>query len=204
MLKDLAIKERNVIFDLDGTLINSAPAILRALKLAFRECNVTLATPLSPSIIGPPLLETISALAGTTNEFVIKSLADSFQHIYDEEICCSSLPFPGVEQFLRDSLNQGYKLYLATNKRQVPTQKIVSHLNWGCIFSGIYSLDSFSPQMNSKSELLCKVVRELGLDGINAVYIGDRDDDAVAALAAGMTFQMVKWPHISPNYLKLK
>ena len=204
MLKELVINEQNVIFDLDGTLIDSAPAILEAFKLAFRECEITLACPLNASIVGPPLSETIAMLAGTTDESVIKALINSFKNIYDEKLCCTSLPFSGVDHFLGDLLLRGHHLYLATNKRQAPTQKIVSYLNWGCIFSGIYSLDSFSPRMASKSELLCKIVNELGLDEKNTIYIGDRNDDSIAALAAGMTFQMVHWSYTYPQHHELK
>ena len=193
MLKVETIKERNVIFDLDGTLLDSASAILQAFRLAFRECAVEIVTPLNASIIGPPLFDTIAMLAGTNNEHVINNLAAIFQSVYDAGLCCESLPFPGVDHLLMNLLENGHELYLATNKRQVPTQKILSHLNWAPLFSGIYSLDSFTPRLSSKSELLGKISEDLCLDRKNTIYIGDREDDGIAALANGMNFKIVNW-----------
>ena len=46
---------RDIVFDLDGTLIDSAPSILASMQAAFDEAGIAPATPLTPALIGPPL-----------------------------------------------------------------------------------------------------------------------------------------------------
>ena len=57
----------HVLFDLDGTLIDSAPAILASYRDAFAACGREAVVPIDASIVGPPLVETLQMLAGTTD-----------------------------------------------------------------------------------------------------------------------------------------
>ena len=55
----------HILFDLDGTLIDSAPAILASFRNAFAEAGITPVVAIDESIIGPPLLETLQILSGS-------------------------------------------------------------------------------------------------------------------------------------------
>ena len=61
------MKYKNIIFDLDGTLIDSSPSIQDALQYSFLECGVTPINQIDQSVIGPPLRKIINGLIVTTN-----------------------------------------------------------------------------------------------------------------------------------------
>ena len=73
----------HILFDLDGTLIDSAPAILASFQAAFAASGVTPVRPISNDIIGPPLTETLQLLAGNTDATLIARLSEAFKASYD-------------------------------------------------------------------------------------------------------------------------
>ena len=73
----------NIIFDLDGTLIDSSTGILTAIEMAFDSCNISLKKPLDITLIGPPLNKLLPILAGTHDEKVLEALTDAFKANYD-------------------------------------------------------------------------------------------------------------------------
>ncbi len=70
------------VFDLDGTLIDSSSGILSALAAAFTSCGVKPVRPLVSQVIGPPLLEMLSLLSGSSDAALIDRLAEKFKYHY--------------------------------------------------------------------------------------------------------------------------
>ena len=68
---------QHILFDLDGTLIDSAPAILASYREAFSRCDVTPARVIDESIVGPPLIETLQLLTASHEPALIERLADA-------------------------------------------------------------------------------------------------------------------------------
>ncbi len=183
----------HVIFDLDGTLIDSAPAILESFRIAFEEFSVKPVVPLTASLIGPPLIETLAKIAGTSDPGVLESLAEAFKNNYDNHGYKNTIYFDGVPDLLVTLKSRGQALYIATNKREKPTAKIIEHLNLGGFFRSVYSLDSFDPALLEKSELLQKLIEEHKLPRGKVSYVGDRHEDTLAAIRAGMYCVKVDW-----------
>ena len=65
---------RSILFDFDGTLIDSAPGILASFEAALRQTGITPAVPLVASLIGPPLPVTAAALVGRDDPVAIDAL----------------------------------------------------------------------------------------------------------------------------------
>ena len=183
----------NIIFDLDGTLIDSSTGILESFANAFSICSLEPIRPLSADIIGPPLMETLSALSGISDKDVLEKLAEEFKSHYDTFGYEKTIVFPEVNEMLSGFIDSGVHMYIATNKRILPTTKIINYLKWNEIFEGVYSLDSFSPSASSKSEVLSKLVESNKLLKDKVVYIGDREEDNLAAIASNIPFLMVSW-----------
>lgn len=177
----LLIDKKNVIFDLDGTLINSATSILNCLKFALDKCAITPQVPLNSKLIGPPLMQTLMKLTGTSNIEILNAVADVFKSNYDGGGYSSCTFWAGIPKILNELNQKKHSLFLATNKRMTPTLKILYYLNWEEFFKAIYTLDKFSPPLMSKTELLARLIYENALDINDTVYIGDRHDDKVAA-----------------------
>ena len=183
----------NIIFDLDGTLIDSSTGILESFANAFSICSLEPIRPFSTDIIGPPLMETLSTLSGISDKDVLEKLAEEFKSHYDTFGYEKTIVFPGINEMLSGFIDSGVHMYIATNKRILPTTKIINYLKWNEIFEGVYSLDSFSPSASSKSEVLSKLVESNKLLKDNVVYIGDREEDSLAAIASNIPFLMVSW-----------
>jgi phosphoglycolate phosphatase len=183
-----------IIFDLDGTLIDSSPSILDAFATAFEACGHEPARPLTPAIIGPPLMATLEILSGSKDPLLLNALAAAFKERYDREGHLSTLVFPGIDEMLQGLVNAGIDLSIATNKRLVPTQNILTHLDWTRYFSSINALDSFTPALSSKSEMLRRLTTGTSTQGTTTpYYIGDRNEDGAAAGASQLPFILALW-----------
>ena len=183
----------NIIFDLDGTLIDSSTSILESFANAFSSYSLEPIRPFSTDIIGPPLMETLSILSGISDKDVLNKLAEEFKSHYDTCGYKKTIVFPGINEMLSRFKDSGIHMYIATNKRILPTTKIINYLKWNEMFEGVYSLDSFSAFASSKSEVLSKLVASNNLIKDNVIYIGDREEDKIAAIANHILFEMAAW-----------
>jgi phosphoglycolate phosphatase len=183
----------HVVFDLDGTLIDSAEAILASFRGAFAECGLTPVRSIEAGIVGPPLGETLKLLAGCEEPDLIARLARAFKHSYDTGGALKTEAYPGVGDMLRALRAAGMKLSIATNKRIYPTRLIVEHIGWGDIFDPIYALDIVSPPLPNKAAMLGHLLIDRRIDTRRAVYVGDRIEDFEAAEANGLPFIAATW-----------
>lgn len=183
----------HVLFDLDGTLIDSAPAILASYAAAFAAVGISPARRLDADIIGPPLLATLRALCPAADEATVRRLAEAFKHSYDSEGYRRTLAYPGIAELLAALRAAGHTLAIATNKRLQPTELILQHLGWREHFVAVYALDMFSPALPHKSAMLARLLDELGIDPLHAVYVGDRIEDGAAADANQLPFIAANW-----------
>lgn len=191
LAKDLNFK--NIIFDLDGTLIDSAEAILESLRIAFINTGNVPIVELDSSLIGPPLFETIVKLLGTNDSDKISPIINEFKIYYDERGFKQSSYFVGIPELLDELKKKKHNLYIATNKRLIPTEKIIDFLDWKNFFSEVYTLDKFNPNLKSKTELITKILKLNKLDLDDTLYVGDRNEDATAAKLNGLSFMLAIW-----------
>ncbi len=136
----------HILFDLDGTLIDSAPAILASFREAFARSGIAPARAIDASVIGPPLAETLELLSGSADPALLGRLAEAFKASYDSEGYQATAAFAGVGELLADLAGAGLTLSIATNKRLHPTRLILDHLGWTGHFAHVYALDLFTPR----------------------------------------------------------
>jgi phosphoglycolate phosphatase len=183
----------NVLFDLDGTLIDSGPSILNALSKAFDNKGVHPLRSLTNELIGPPLGEIIGSLVGVEKTSLVNDIIDEFKKEYDETFCLHGTLYPGVRGVLKELVRRDIRLFVVTNKRAYPTQKILIANDLIDFFEGVYSPDSLSPPVSSKSDLLRNVIAMNRINQTNSVYVGDRSEDLLAAQANGLNFHYAQW-----------
>lgn len=183
----------HILFDLDGTLIDSAPAILASFRDAFAHCGRTPARVIDESIIGPPLLETLELLSGSRDADLIGRLAEGFKASYDSTGYKATLAYGGVGEMLAGLRSAGLNLSIATNKRIHPTRLILEHLGWSAYFEAVYALDLFPERLPHKAAMIGRLLEDRNIPRSRAVYVGDRAEDRDAAFANALPFIAATW-----------
>jgi len=183
----------HILFDLDGTLIDSAPAILASFREAFAQTGIAPVRSIDESIIGPPLLETLQLLSGSQDAALTGRLADAFKASYDTEGYKATAAYAGVGALLASLAGAGLTLSIATNKRIHPTRLILEHLGWHTHFAHVYALDLFAPRLPDKAAMIGRLLADQAIPTDKAIYIGDRSEDGESADANGLPFIAVTW-----------
>ncbi|MBT9496134.1 HAD family hydrolase [Zoogloea oleivorans] len=183
----------HILFDLDGTLIDSAPAILASFRSAFAQTGIQPVIAIDESIIGPPLMETLQLLSGSHDPALIARLADAFKASYDTEGYKATAAYDGVGAMLARLKGAGLSLSIATNKRIHPTRLILEHLGWSGFFDHVYALDLFAPRLPHKAAMIERLIADREIPKEAAIYIGDRSEDGQSADANGLPFIAATW-----------
>jgi phosphoglycolate phosphatase len=182
---------RAVIFDLDGTLIDSAPDIRAALNRVLAADGLA---PLSAEAVremigdgARVLLERGLAAYGRTYEprYLAAFIAD-----YAENAVVETLAYPGIIGALEALRTAGHKLGVCTNKPEKPTRIILEGLGVAPYFQAITGGDS-TPYRKPDPRHLGVTLAELG--GGEAVMIGDHANDMDAASGLGIPSIFVRW-----------
>ena len=184
---------RSILFDFDGTLIDSAPGILASFGAALRLTGITPAVPLVASLIGPPLPLTAAALVGRDDPVAITALTAAFRADYDEAGYRATAVYEGIPQLLDGLAAAGIALRIVTNKRILPTLRILDHPGWRDWFESVYALDALQPAAANKPALVATVLKkhELVLD--RTWMVGDSEEDRRSAETNGLRFFAAQW-----------
>lgn len=178
----------DILFDLDGTLIDSSPGILASFQRVLDAGGLRPAVPLESSLIGPPLGETLKRITGIEDEAALAGLIEAFKRDYDNAGFRQTLAFDGVAEGLAQLAAAGSRLFIVTNKRLVPTRKILDALGLAGYFTGVHTRDETAPMAPSKSAVTKRVIARYAITPGNAFFVGDSDEDRQAAEENGILF----------------
>ena len=194
---------KNIIFDLDGTLIDSAPSILGAFKQVLEQFSYAPIKPLNSALIGPPLRGTLQVISGESDPEKLTLLVDAFKRSYDNDAYALSTSYAGIPEMLESLAFAGKALHLATNKRFIPTKRILQLFEWEKYFQTVYAIDKAKPAYSHKAHMIQSMISDLNLQARDCVYIGDRVEDAVAASDNFIPFVYVDWGY-GPDVAEIK
>ena len=182
-----------ILFDFDGTLIDSAPSILASFAVALQHTGLKAAVPLTHSLIGPPLLTTVGTLLGTDDEPTRQRFAAAFREQYDLAGYRHTVAYDGVPALLEGLHEAGIHLYIVTNKRIAPTRRILAHLRWEHWFRGVYALDALEPPAPNKKSLVREVLQRESLRPADTWMVGDSAEDQSSAEGNALRFFAACW-----------
>ncbi len=187
------MKYKNILFDLDGTLIDSAPGIVESFSFAFNkiygiECSKDI-----KYLIGPPIKDVLFAVNGETNSIILNEFVEAFKLHYDTEGFKKSHLFSNVSEVLKFLNNEKFELFIATNKRNLPTYLILDYLNLDQYFKGVYCPDSFENVFENKTRLVQSLLTSFSLEKSETLFVGDTSHDGVAAITNGLDFAIVEY-----------
>ena len=123
------MKTKHVIFDLDGTLVDSSSDIVTSLEYAFEECGIKGLGKIQKSVVGPPLNEMIERIAPWLKSSDRARVVGYFKQYYDSIGLNNTIFFDGIREMLDELLRGSVVLSIATNKRYTPTMKILENLD---------------------------------------------------------------------------
>jgi len=182
-----------LVFDLDGTLVDSASGILATMASVVAEAGLTAKVDLGPQLIGPPLKTTLARITGLDDDGLLEALGQAFKRRYDAEVALHTHPYPGIAEALAAFWQRGMPMHLATNKRSTPTQQILKAQGWDRYFKSVYTQDGITLGYPNKAAMLDALLQEQSLVHERALYIGDTREDGLSALANDMCFAAASW-----------
>ena len=183
----------NVVFDLDGTIVDSAPAILKTFEGVLDKNGITSKVTLDERLIGPPLPVALAKITGIEDALIIDRLIKDFKLVYDDQGVAATCCYPKIEQQLALMHERGFRLHVATNKRLLPTQRILERLDLLQYFEEVYAIDRRTPSYPSKTEMIASLLSDARLPDGQSCYVGDRSEDAAAAKENGLPFFLATW-----------
>jgi phosphoglycolate phosphatase len=183
----------HILFDFDGTLVDSAPAILACFSRVLQAHGLKASRPIDESLIGPPLRQTLETLSGQSGPLLLDALSASFKDIYDTEACLETPAYAGCQASLERLRELGFNLAIATNKRLLPTSKIIAALGWEGLFTEVFASDSYPERYTDKAGMIAALLHDAEIAPQAAIYVGDTEQDGRAAAANDVDFWPVAW-----------
>lgn len=174
-----------VIFDLDGTLMDSKSGVINAAMHALECLGIPLPPDFVPdSILGPPLRHVIHHTMGIPADKVEEGVA-LHREYYGSKGFLEAEPYPGLPELLRDLHEAGVKVCIATSKFGPMAEKMLEH--FGLSQWILYMAASKGTEINSdKTEMMLDVLRQTGSAAEHTVMIGDTRYDGEGARGAGL------------------
>jgi phosphoglycolate phosphatase len=181
---------RTVVFDLDGTLVDTAPDLINALNFVLdREGLPPVPLHSARNMIGGGarrLIERGLELEGRAASVGdITRLTDDFIAYYAEHIADVSRPFEGLESALDDLGRRGYRFAVCTNKLEWLSKLLLDRLGLSARFSAICGADTFGIAKPDPA-ILQQTVARAGGDISCAIMVGDAGPDIGVARRAGI------------------
>ncbi|MBO1518789.1 HAD family hydrolase [Oceanisphaera pacifica] len=179
------MKYRLVIFDWDGTVMDSVARIVSSMEAAARDCQLTVPTAAAVrDIIGLSLYKAFPILFGHLNEQETAALVAAYRRHYMELNTTPTPLFAGAEELIKSLHQAGYLLAVATGKYRVGLDAVLASTQLGGYFHATRGADQALSKPNPL--MLEQILAELKLTPADAVMVGDSSYDLAMAQAIGM------------------
>jgi phosphoglycolate phosphatase len=186
---------RPVLFDMDGTLIDSAPAILGRLRETLTEFGVTPPDEASLRLfIGPPMHVT---LAHFLPDDEVETARLFYRGLSNRDGLSNQSLYPGIADALAELSAAGIPLAIASSKSQEEVQRSAEHFGIASYFAGIAGS---SPERQDKSDVIRFALSMLETASAHApLMVGDRSWDIAGATQVGIPTALVTWGYSAPE-----
>ena len=183
-----------ILFDLDGTLTDPAEGITKAVEAALNHYGITVADRAAlHKFIGPPLDESFPEFYGFDAARTAEA-TEVFRAYFDRQGWRENIPYPGVEDMLRDLRAAGKLLLVATSKPEVFALRIMEHFGLARYFDHICGAPMDNQEGAKKAAVIRDALRRAGVEDLStAVMVGDRRHDIDGARQAGLEAVGVLW-----------
>ena len=192
---------RNLFIDLDGTLTDSRPGLVRCFQYAMVRLGQD--PPAEKELlkhIGPPLAVTFSELLATSDQKLLEEAIRHFRGQYSASGMFENSVYPGIPEALTALQEAGCPCWVVTSKLTVAAERILEHFGLREFFQGVHGSPG-EGRYSDKADLIRNLLAEEALEAGETVMIGDRKFDIEGGLANGTAAVGVTWGYGSREEL---
>lgn len=179
-----------VIFDLDGTIIDTAPGLAATMNALLKRRG---RREMDPDILRPHvshgakviIAHAMAATGEPADEALIDVMFDEFISHYVKTMADASTPYPGLARNLARLSEDGYRLGICTNRIERSARILLGALKLDVHFGAITGQDSFNAAKPDPRPVL-ETLKLLNSPAAASVFVGDSEVDIAAARAAGL------------------
>jgi len=188
-----------LLFDLDGTLVDTIIDITNALNYALKSTGIRNLTVVeTKQLVGEGITKLIEKVLGDKNKKFSEDVKSKFLLYYTDHLIDHSLVYPHVKTTLEHLTN--YRKAVISNKREYLSRQILRKLNLLEYFDVVVGSDTTSEKKPSALPLIY-ILQKLGISAKEAVMIGDSNFDVEAGKKAGIRTVAVSYGYRERNYL---
>ena len=182
--------KKTILFDLDGTLTDSAEGVINCFLPALKYFNLPIPDRADMSfVVGPPLRDSFLRL-GVKEEDVEKAV-EIYRDRYVPTGMFENAPYPGIAAMLGALREAGHELYVATSKPEGMATEILEKFRLAGFFHKIYGA-SMDDSRDTKDKVIAFLLEELG-PRENIIMVGDTHFDVEGAAVHGIKTIGVTW-----------
>ena len=187
------MKDRIILFDLDGTLTDSAEGILKSVRIVLTHYGIDVPDGDDlHSFIGPPLRDNFRLYGVPAEE--CENAVKLYRKRYFSVGKFENRPYPGVKELLSRLRDAGCRMYVATSKPEDLAIEILGHFGLLSYFDRVAGA-SLDGGRDSKESVIAYLFREIGVtpEDSGAVMVGDTPFDVLGAKRTGLGAIAVSW-----------
>ena len=180
------MKYKNIIFDLDGTLLDTSEGVKEAVLFTIKKLGYSkLEHDNLDAFIGPPIQTSLINFYNCTKEEAQKG-ADIFREYYKNVSLFKASAYPGIYSVIQFIKEKNMNVAVATYKREDYAIKLLNKFRFNEYCKVMHGGDNFNKL--SKADIIKICIDELGGDIDNSLYVGDTYSDLKGANECGIDF----------------
>ncbi len=196
------MKYKAVIFDMDGTILNTLEDLKNATNYSLRQFGMPERSLEEVRMfVGNGIRKLVErAVSSGTSEEKIAQVLDVFLEYYEIHSADNTSPYPGILELVEKLKKSGIKTAVSTNKADVPAQELGREY-----FNGIFDLivgQQDGLKVKPAPDSVNKILSILDIQKKDAIYIGDSDVDVQTAKNSGLDFIGVSWGFRGREFLE--
>lgn len=183
--------KRAIVFDLDGCLLDTSSGIRESVEYTLEHLNLPIPDEaLISKFIGPPIQNSLQSYCQLSPRDA-QIGAEIFRDYYKDKALLKAQIYEGIEELLENLRANGFKLAVATYKREDYALILLDAFNLLKYFHVIHGADNFNKK--TKKDIILQCLVEMNCDIHDAIMVGDTNHDAVGACELGVDFIGVTW-----------
>lgn len=177
---------QNVLFDLDGTLVDSSEGIFGGIDYVYARLSLPAPSPeLKRNFIGPPLQDSFVLHANLSPEEA-QNAVKIFREYYSREGVHQNTLYSGIVPLLEDLKASGHSLYIATSKDEEAALRIIEQYQLLSYFDGLCGATKDGSRVQKVDVIRHLLAQAPQIDPSQSVMIGDREHDILGSTAMGI------------------